>query len=301
MTKHYHSLSTIFSLLLILTTNIETIALVASAPGISVNTFVDTAPQGPVEIAAPPLSLRLRSTTECDLHDVASLLATVTTNADESQGNWKTSMEILRNKSAWHILLSSRYEAMKEGERAAKHEPLDDAINNVDRMRLLWAHDSFRRKLEKAAAMAKEPHVWKDQSYNECPQHPDSLRHAMITAEDRTTGRLVGFCEVAMLALPSIHQTECVSIACAPTIVNLATSPKHRRQGIAFALLTSAEHYVQRKWSHDEITLYVESANDGAVALYSKHGFTQGIGESNGKLYMTKAIQQTRERETVAT
>jgi ribosomal protein S18 acetylase RimI-like enzyme len=206
-------------------------------------------------------------------------------------------MQVLRNKSAFYNLLSSRYEVMREGERAAKRVPLDDAINDADRMRLLWAHDSFRQKLEKAATMAKEPHVWKSKdNFSVCPQDASSvLQHAMITAQDVTTGNVVGFCEVAMLALPSDQQDECATVACAPTIANLATSQKHRRQGIASSLVKSAQQYVQRKWDREDLSLYVESANKGAIALYSKHGFRSHGRDSSGKdaqgeIYMTKAL-----------
>jgi len=289
--------------LLILIQSFETVALVVSAPGLPIDTLVDTAPREHVKTATPPLLLRVRSTKEDDLNEISSLLASANINSADSDWNWKTSMEVLRNKSALKSLLSSRHGAMKEGERAAKCVPLDDAINDKDRMRLLWAHDSFRRKLEKAATLAKEPHVWKEQNLDVCPQDSDSLQHAMITAEDATTGSIVGFCEVAMLALPPCQQEECSSTAYAPTIVNLATSPKHRRQGIASSLLKSATQYVQRRWSSNEITLYVRSANKGAIALYGKHGFLpKGFSESRdaGELYMTKSLQTTTQRESVA-
>ena len=290
------SQTAIISLLLLLAQSVDTAALVVSAPGIRIDTFVDTAPREPVETVAPPLSLRLRSTTEGDLKDIASLLASATARTDESQWNWKTTMEVLRSKSALHNLLSSRYEAMKEGVRAAKLVPLDDSSNNVDHMRLIWDNDSFRTRLEKAATLAKEPHVWKEQSFDAFPQDFNSLRHAMITAEDRATGRIIGFCEIAMLKLPSCYQTERTPVVYAPTIVNLATSSKHRRQGVASALLKSAKRYVHRKWSYGEIALYVKSSNRGAVALYSKHGF-KSFGESeNGELYMTKSLRSQMEK-----
>jgi ribosomal protein S18 acetylase RimI-like enzyme len=268
-------------------------ALVVTAPGIGIDSAVNK-PSAAVEIAAP-LSLRLRSTKEEDLNDIASLLASATVNIHESRWNWKTSMNVLRNKSALYTLLSYRFQAIKEGEKAAAKLILEDAPSETDRMRLLWSHDSFRRKLEKAVNMAKEPHIWKQHNFSLCPNNPNLLRHAMITAEDCITGNVVGFCEVAMMS-------DCTLTAYAPTIANLATCSKYRRQGIASALLKSAKRYVHRQWSHDEITLYVEKENEGAIFLYSKQGFRPkgcNSSEQDGKLYMTQSLL-TNEREHAA-
>lgn len=288
-------------ILLILSQSFQTDALVASAPGIPVESLVDTRTQGPARVTeAPPISLRVRSTNEQDLTEIASLLASANVDTDESQWNWKTSMEVLRNKSAYHNLLSSRYSAMQEGARLAKHVPLDNDLCSEDRIRLLWSHDSFRKKLDKAATMAKETHVWND--FVVCPRDTNMLRHKMITAEDATTGNVVGFCEVAMLAFPSSHQDSCESVAFAPTVANLVTSSKHRRQGIASSLLKSARNYVERQWSSDEIALYVDPSNKGAIALYSKHGFleSKGARDDADVLFMTKSLQtMTQQRETV--
>lgn len=267
-------------------------AIVVKAPGIGVDPTVNK-PSEQVEITAP-LSLRLRSTKEDDLNGIASLLASARVNIDESRWNWKTSMNVLRNKSALYTLLSHRFQAIKEGEKAAAKLTLNDALSEADRMRLLWSHDSFRNQLEKAVTMATEPHIWKQHDFAACPKNPNSLRHVMITAEDRTTGNVVGFCEVAMMALPPCHQHDFTSTAYAPTIANLAASSKLRRQGIASALLKSAKRFVHRQWSHDEITLYVEKANEGAIALYSKQGFRpkgfDDSSEQDGKLYMTQSL-----------
>lgn len=268
-------------------------ALVVKAPGICVETTIDK-PSEQVEIKAP-LSLRLRSTREDDLNGIASLLASARVNTDESQWNWKTSMNVLRNKSVLYTLLSHRFRAIKEGEKAAAKLTSNIAFNEADQMRLLWSHDSFRNQLEKAVTMAAEPHIWKQHDFAVCPKNPNSLRHAMITAEDRTTGNVVGFCEVAMMAPPPCHQHDCTSTVYAPTIANLVASSKYRRQGIASALLKSAKRYVHCHWSHDEITLYVEKVNKGAISLYSKQGFRpKGFGDSSehdGSVYMTQSLR----------
>jgi ribosomal protein S18 acetylase RimI-like enzyme len=259
-------------------------SLVVTAPGIGIDSTVEK--QFQTVENTTPLSLRLRSTKEDDLNDIASLLASATVNIDESRRNWKTSMNVNRNKSAFCTLLSHRFQALQEGEKIVAKLMVEDALSATERMKLLWSHDSFRRKLEKAVKKAKEPHIWKQNNFSCCPNNPNSLRHAMITAEDCITGDVVGFCEVAMMA-------DCTLTAYAPTIANLATCSKYRRQGIASALLKSAKRYVHRQWSQDEISLYVEKENKGAISLYSKQGFRpKGFDSSDqdGKLYMTQSL-----------
>lgn len=58
-----------------------------------------------------------------------------------------------------------------------------------------------------------------------------------------------------------------------PTVVlsNLAVSPNHRRQGIAFKLCKEVERVVKDEWSFDKLHLRVESSNDAARALYEKY------------------------------
>lgn len=291
----------LLSLLVILTQATGSFGLVVSAPGIPIDSLVETPSRRQDESTSsttlPPLTIRVRSTIEKDLPEIATLLASASVN-DEAQWNWKTSMQVLKNKSSYQKLLSSRLQAMRAGQRAAKRiDSFDnEALNTHDKMRLLWNDDSFRHHVEKAATLAKEPHLWHNVVVMNS-QHAKALQHAMITAEDVATGSVVGFCEVAMLALPSEGDCECL-----PTIANLATSTKHRRQGIASSLLNSARTYVQRHLSSNKIALYVQESNKGAVALYSKHGFKcDGHNVAKGgQLYMTKSIQpSTRRKEAI--
>ena len=263
------------------------------APGIGIDSSFNK-PNEQVEIT-PHLSLRLRSTQEDDLDEIASLLASARVNINESQWNWKTSFNVLRNKSTLYTLLSHRFRAIKEGQKAVAELTSNDALSEADSMRLLWSQASFRNQLEKAVTMAKEPHMMRQHDFAVCPNDPNSLRHAMITAEDCTTGNVVGFCEVAMIAPPPFHQHDCKSTAYAPTIANLVASSKYRRKGIASALLKSAKRYVHSQWSSDEITLYVEKVNKEAISLYSKQGFRPtdfgGGSEQVGELYMTQSLR----------
>ena len=61
----------------------------------------------------------------------------------------------------------------------------------------------FRKKVEQAAELSNEPHPWADHDFALAPKDPTWLRHEMITAEDIETGKIIGFCEIAMLICPS--------------------------------------------------------------------------------------------------
>jgi ribosomal protein S18 acetylase RimI-like enzyme len=104
---------------------------------------------------------------------------------------------------------------------------------------------------------------------------------------DASTGTVVGFCEVAMLSRPSESDEQ----AYAPTIMNLATSPEYRRQGIATRLMQSASRFVHQKWEFGELSVYVEVENKAAIALYQTMGYGQAQQverDSSSQLYMAK-------------
>lgn len=85
--------------------------------------------------------------------------------------------------------------------------------------------------------------------------------------------------------------------ACAPAIVNLVTSPSHRRKGIASRILNFASKYcTQTQWScHDDdgvpacLGLYVHPQNEAALKLYRAKGFcVMTSNVNNGLLYLTQ-------------
>ena len=57
-------------------------------------------------------------------------------------------------------------------------------------------------------------------------------------------------------------------------MMNIAVSPKYRRQGVAEALIEELVRQLQEKGNHC-LTLEVRVSNDAAVKLYEKLGFTQ--------------------------
>jgi ribosomal protein S18 acetylase RimI-like enzyme len=247
-----------------------------------------------------PIAVRIRATREEDIGPVSELLATAITPTpvtEQRNGifNFGVSMVTqMKRSTSFHSLLLHRFQAIEEGKRALSivaHQCIDTQVSDTDRLRLIWNHDAFRSKLQKAAAMSNEPHLWKEHNFSLCPQGASQLQHIMLTAEDTLSGSIVGFCEVAMMSSPEHPDTSnpLESAIGIPTIANLATSPQYRRRGIATSLLASATRYVQRNWetSSDEVALYVSKDNGRAVSLYKKHGFHERYGAlDEDKLYM---------------
>ena len=92
----------------------------------------------------------------------------------------------------------------------------------------------------------------------------------------------------------SHHDEEVGSIMFAPAIVNLVTSPSHRRMGIASRVLKFASRFTRTKWRnscHDECSiglgLYVHPENELALRLYAKEGFSRISSDVvDGLIYM---------------
>lgn len=63
-------------------------------------------------------------------------------------------------------------------------------------------------------------------------------------------------------------------------ITNIAVATHHRRRGIASALLKEVRRYAQAN-GIIQVSLEVRAGNDGAIALYEAHGFTEGGRRKN--------------------
>ena len=245
-----------------------------------------------------PIRIRIRSTQEQDLQEIASLLASATTSDKEAPltatlaWSWKASIQVLTTTEALQSVLRHRFQALQEGKTSFLNA--SGKKSRVDCLRLLWNQESFRRKVEKAAAMSSDPHVWKGHNFTTCPTDSNVLQHVMISAEDAATGQVVGFLEVAMMQsnverrLSVDHHPPC----CVPTIANVVISPNYQRLGIASGLLSSASRYVKQAWSDTEIALYVDKANTRACTLYRKCGFEliSDTGDNCDKLYMSQPV-----------
>ncbi|CAJ1937900.1 unnamed protein product [Cylindrotheca closterium] len=246
-------------------------------------------------------SVRIRSTSEDDISDVAQILASslLEQESDGIMGGFKAQIELLKTKAGVESLLRSRIHAIDTAKRLQfpHWEYSSEEVSEAVGLRYVWSNnDSFRKKIEQAAKLSNEPHIWKDHNFAYAPGCVRWLQHKMFTAVDAHSGEIVGFCEVAMLSKPSAFEEECEIDGddYAPTIMNLATAPEHRRKGIATRLMRSASRFVQKEWKEStELSLYVEQDNEPAIALYQNLGFgsQQAVERNdNQQFYMAKPL-----------
>jgi ribosomal protein S18 acetylase RimI-like enzyme len=257
----------------------------------------------------PILRLRIRSTAHKDIPMVSSILSHALLEEEEKGSappqqsqyafNFKKRMEFLRTKAGVTSLLHSRMEAIATGKKLwhiVSRSSLE-GLNDTEKLRYLWSSDIFRNKLEKACKLSDEPHSWKGYNFACAPEKTEQLFHKMLTAENVATGEIVGFCEVAMLSQPNHWSTvgddgsDSVKNQAVPTIVNLVTSAEYRRRGIASSILQSASKYVELKGCSQELALYVEQHNKGALRMYERLGF-QTHYDSADQLYMKANVAQ---------
>jgi ribosomal protein S18 acetylase RimI-like enzyme len=241
-------------------------AIVISAPDMG---KVACSPSAKGHDAQQPISLRIRSTKKSDLNGIVHILALALVDPYEqfnSVMNFRVKMDILKAKAGYSTMLHTRLEAIQTGINMADERELE--LREPDNLRRMWSNDAFRNKIQKAASLSSEPHIWSRHNFAYAPRCSDWLQHKMLTAEDSITGQVVGFCEVAMLSDP----TACSKDDTTPTVANMAISPKYRRRGIASRLVRSASHYVRQEWCYDKLSLYVEKENDPAFFMYSNLG-----------------------------
>lgn len=285
--------------------------------------------------------LRIRRTQAADLPQVAQLLAAAsvsrpTNKAKNGQstsslvgmpswGGFQSRMDELWAKADIESLLSSRYQALREGQKA--HGRVQRLLNGLDPderrrwtesdvVRLLWTQTSptFRTQLEKAAFETGEDNVWRSHNVHLPPPSASWLRHLQLTAV-AGGGReeeVVAFCEVAVLWNPCLQTYT-------PAIANLATAVRWRRRGVATRLLRTALRYVALHWKDDDhrksgtetarpsLGLFVEKDNLEALALYKKLGFEAAMtcdgGAQLGEMwYMSNSLDRgSKQTQTIST
>jgi len=247
--------------------------------------------------------VKIRKSHHDDIEQISELLASASHVTDDNDNrnlqkilNWNSSIKILQAKSSLRTQLLHRINAVKEGayafSRASQYlkEQIslsqDLALDSVLQLkpRYVWSHDKFRNSLEAAGKSAAEEYAWNTHNFAMAPDDLSLLQHLMISAEDVTTGKIVGFCEVAMLPVPfnqGIEEVSCVvdynGQQYSPVIANLVIAPSVRRNGIGSNLVNTAIRFTRRFYSSKNniktLGLYVDKRNSVAIAMYTKEGF----------------------------
>lgn len=239
--------------------------------------------------ASEPLKVRIRRTQDSDLKEVANMLSSAVVK--ESTWPWQAKMSEMFTKADIESLLRSRLEAIEEGRRHLTRVKEIEGVSDTDRLKLLWANDRLRSRIEQASQKTGEDNLWKAHNFALTPEKK-WFNHLQMTATHAVSGEVLGFCEIAMLRNPQ-QQDEATQFS--PAIANLATSALWRRRGIASRLLKAAERFVTREWRENTLGLYVEQDNEAAIALYQSCGYeSQSIvpgGDLLGDMfYMSKSL-----------
>lgn len=263
----------------------------------------------------------VRKTDEADLSEISNLLANESMSGID-KSNWGAKMKKLKARSSFQTQLLHRLQASDTAVRVLSHPEhcqFLDTADERDTCRLLWLEDTFRMKLEKAAKTASvyegTETLWDSHNFNLQPSDPMMMNHIMMTSVDVDyfggeqnceDGCIVGFCEVAMLPIPSEDNKD---RGYGPCIINLVVSPKHRRRGIASRMIQNAERFVGLYWAealssyHDMdeddlksegiLGLYVDEENTAAVSLYLREKFKISGRGTNvpGQLFLEKDVK----------
>eukprot|EP00536_Pseudo-nitzschia_multiseries_P002125 jgi/Psemu1/182778/e_gw1.28.30.1 len=314
-------------------------ALVINAPTWGGNGSVTTKKRVDTEtkIELLDLEVKIRRTKESDIQEIANMLTyAILEEEDAGRGASARSSKLqissplnfrFRNtRSKVSNLLQSRMNAIKTGRNLMRGHATKgtlDGLTEADKLRLLWSNDAFRNSMEKAASLSHEPHIWKDHIFHCAPPSFDWLFHKMITAENAITGEIIGFCEIGMLSKPLEESSSAVSSASAsssyydeecsledeetalPTFMNVVTSTKYRRRGVASTIVDSAMRFVQKRSSSssmsDQVALYVEEGNTPAIKMYERLGFEKRQRvNSKEQWYMTRQISWDPSREALS-
>lgn len=222
--------------------------------------------------------------------------------------NFRQKVYLLKTKECVEQLLRARLRAIRVGEKTMEECSIcfgasDEQLSEAQKLRYLWSSERFRDCVEIAAKLSEEPHKWKSHNFSCAPKSTECLQHKMLTAEDRNSGAILGFCEIAMLVDPSVEEQEHLEAQVHPTIVNLVVSPKHRRCGVASRIIRSAENYVYREWGAGNLNLFVDEDNEAAISLYRRLGFKRmaiipGTEQKVSQWYMTMSVQEkSRQRQ----
>ena len=247
-------------------------------------------------ISSPSQRIIIRSTTAADLPIIADILATASLQLTHSQASnhrrrigFMAKMDHLWARNDIEQLISVRQKALQEARKQLRpFRSPKSTDGSTDRLSVLWKSDAFRKLIYRAATETGEPNVWRSHNYQLPPASKTWLQHLQMTACEADGGRVVAFCEIAMLSNPSAmsiqrpmdgaelnvpNHTPATCTVYSPAILNLCVDTPYRRRGLAKRMMYRAERFVQRYWKADTLGLYVHANNDAARALYRRMGY----------------------------
>ncbi|EFN55373.1 hypothetical protein CHLNCDRAFT_134424 [Chlorella variabilis] len=141
----------------------------------------------------------------------------------------------------------------------------------IDRRTLLLRTELARRSGQPTAAL-RPPTLAERQQVQQWRRRRSFV---VLVAEDRASGELLGSATVSLAqpeaALPPPFPT---SKPRRVYVSNIAVLPRHRRRGVASALLAQSERQA-RLWRRDSLWLHCELSNKPALELYHSMGYQE--------------------------
>jgi ribosomal protein S18 acetylase RimI-like enzyme len=227
---------------------------------------------------------KIRSAIATDLPAVANMLATASIELSSPwtdgrpKNGFMARLEKLWTTNDIEQLLMVRHKAIQVGKKQMQQYSEDNCeAGSRNRLTVLWKSDSFRKLVYRAATETGEPNIWRNHDYQLPPSSMTWLQHLQMTACDPHTGRIVGFCELAMLSNPTCshfrNEIHHATPSFAPAILNLCVDVSYRRRGLAKRMITRAERYASLYWQANSLGLFVRANNLAALALYANMGY----------------------------
>jgi len=238
------------------------------------------------------MGIRIRTTDSNDLDQISNILTQNVNSFQNNNNNDDTSnnnqydfnqmISNLRIKSNFKTQLNHRLAAIHHGKDAFNKIKIDkneECVLVNQYLAHIWhSNDKFRKSIELAAKSASiEECYWDNHSNFVIPPDDDTyLHHTMISIEDIGNNDIIGFCEIAILPIPSSNYgDDDFEKEYGPFIVNLVIKDSHRRRGIAKHIIHFIRKHVRLNYSQcfSMLGLYVHEYNLAAIRLYENEGF----------------------------
>jgi len=263
-------------------------------------------------------NIRIRTTKFDDLDEISNILTIAASSTANNNNKYDFNQMIskLRIKSSFKTQLNHRLHAITHGKDA--FNKILDTKNDIDQCDIdtktmlinqylahVWhTNEKIRSSIELAVHSSSfEECYWKDDHPNFAVPPDDTafLHHTMISIEDNNTDDIIGFCEIAILPMPSStdndgydNKSEGEKVY-GPIITNLVIKDTYRRKGIAKHVMKFVRKHVRLNYSQCFTTLglYVHEHNLAAIKLYENEGFISCYDNNekkNGLYFMQREL-----------